>query len=277
MPQIPFGEAVRDIVREAALEMGGMFPMDPDRLRVTFKAQDQTPVTIIDLQVGNLIRRRIREAFPGHRINEEETGISGGSSDWVWYVDPLDGTSNVAPQFRLSCVGISVAHRGELVAAAVGDPFEGVITFGEKGSGAFQTALDGSGLRRLSVSQRRTARAKYAEVDALFNLKTVGPKSAFLAELSQFAMNMRMFGSNILAGSHVAQGRVDVALTDAVGGFWDIAPATVLVPEAGGRVMNINGELPKIGDQVVLATNGENHEELLRIFQQCYRGYAGFR
>lgn len=271
------GEGVRDITCEAAELMGRMFFMDSDSLLLEFKGQDQTPVTVIDQKVGDLIRWHIREAFPGHCINEEETGISGAPSDWVWYVDPLDGTSNVAPQFRLSCVGISVAYKGELVAAAVGDPFEDVITFGEKGSGAFQMALDGSGLRRLSVSKGKPARAKYAEVDALFNQKTAGPKCAFLGRLPKLAMNVRMFGSNILAASHLAQGRADIVLTDAVGGFWDIAPAIVLVPEAGGRVTNIRGELPRLGDQVVLATNGEDHEELLRLLQQCYSGYAGFR
>lgn len=276
-------EVVRDILFEACEELYSMFPIrlyTDDRLQAEFKSKDDTPVTVIDRKIGDLIRRRIREAFPGHRINEEESGVSGGSSDWIWYVDPLDGTSNVAPSFHLSCIGISVAHRGELVAAGVGDPFDGLITFGEKGSGAFaydmlSTAEEEP--QRLFVSRGKLSRARYAEVDALFNQNTAGPKCAFLGGLPEFAMNIRMFGSNILAASHLAQGRVQIVLTDAVGGFWDIAPAIVLVPEAGGRVMNIRGDLPKFGDQVVLATNGENDEALLKIFQQCYAGYTGFR
>lgn len=270
-------EEVRDIALEAARMMGEMFFLNPDSFKTEFKSRDGTPVTVIDRMVGELIRQRIRKAFPGHRINEEESGVSGVLSDYTWYVDPLDGTSNVLPCFRLSCVGISVAYKGEVVAAAVGDPFEGVVTFGEKGNGVYALYRASGETLMPTVSEGRPWKSRFAEVDALFNERTTSRKTRFIAGLSKHVMNMRMFGSNILAASHLAQGRVDVVLTDAVGGFWDIAPAIVLVPEAGGRVTNIHGGLPRPGDQLVLATNGENHEELLLFLQECYKGYAGFR
>jgi fructose-1,6-bisphosphatase/inositol monophosphatase family enzyme len=66
---------------------------------------------------------------------------------------------------------------------------------------------------------------------------------------------------------------------DAVGGFWDTAPGLVIVPEAGGLIVNIEGKTPTADDHVVLATNGEEdlHEDLCGLMFDCYQGYDGFR
>ena len=270
-------EDVRDIATGGAMLMKSMFLMDPKELQMEFKTEDNTPVTIIDREVGAQIRKRIAEQYPNHAVNEEEAGRSG-TSDWLWLIDPLDGTSNVKPRFQFSSVGISVEYKGELVATTVVDPFEGIVTFGEKGSGAYTSSIDGSDRKRLSISTGRQPRERFAEIDALFNSKTAERKGRFLTELSVHVQNVRMTGSNILAWSHLVQGRVDVVLTDAIGGPWDIAPGILLMPEVGGKVMNLKGEVPhwSVNEHVIVGVS-EEYTEFLSILQRCYEGYEGFR
>lgn len=273
-------EVAKRVGLEAGVLLGRMFFMDPANLRTEFKADDgDTPVTVIDTAVGELANRLILELCPDHGIWNEELGHTGKDSPWTWYVDPLDGTSNVAPQFRTSVVGLTVVYRGEPVIAVVADPFEHTLTFAERGTGAYVGALAPEAeARRIRVVTGRPRKARFAEVDGgLFSANTV-PKVTFIKGLTEHVQNVRMFGSNILAASHVAQGRVEVWMMDAVGGHWDTAPGIVLITEAGGKVTDINGKTPQANEyHVVLGTNGELHDELLAILRHCYRDYGGFR
>jgi len=89
--------------------------------------------------------------------------------------------------------------------------------------------------------------------------------------------NVRMGGSNIDYASKIAEGRGHFWLIDAVGGYFDLCGYN-LIEEAGGRMVNINGEQPKPGDQIALAVaNPADLEKVLEITRECYRGYKGFR
>jgi myo-inositol-1(or 4)-monophosphatase len=281
MPEVV--ELACNAAREGAVLLKEMFYKTPEELRITHKAGDaHSPVSIIDKEIARHIQQLIRKSFPDHNIFDEELGHSIGGSDYTWYIDPLDGTSNVLPQLELSVVGIGVCYKGEPIVAVVGNPFEDTLAFGEKGSGAFMESLfidDGNNkTKRLSVSSGREWNSKYAEMDSLFNTQTTARKCSFLSSLAQYAMNVRMLGSHILSWTHLAQGRADIVLTDAIGGYWDTLPGIVLVPEAGGIVTDINGNIPRSGKyHVALGTNGEDHKELLKLMQSCYRNYNGFR
>lgn len=273
-------EAAKRVGLEAGALLGRMFFMDRDALRTEFKTGDgDTPVTAIDTAVGELANRLIQELCPDHGIWNEELGRTESNSPWTWYVDPLDGTSNVDPQFRTSVFGLTVVYRGEPVIAVVADPFENTLTFAERSAGAYVSALAPEAeARRIQVVTGRPRKARYAEVDGLFNARCTRPKLAFLHILAQRVQNVRMFGSHILSWTHLAQGRIEATLTDCIGGYWDTAPGIVLVPEAGGRVTDMDGNIPRPGQyHVALGTNGELHDELLAILQHCYHDYGGFR
>lgn len=271
--------AAIDIAREMGLLMGRLFRMPASELRMAMKDSDGlTPQTIIDRTVSRRIAQRIRERFPGHAITDEEAGASGTSVEWRWWTDPFDGTANVIAGLGMSVVGIAVAHRGTPVVAAVANPFEGTLTVAERGSGAHVIPLTDGDRRRVTVCHDRAVYSRFAVVDGLWNAKTAAPKARFLAALTAHVQNVRMVGSNILAWSLVAQGRIDVAFMDCVGGHWDTAPGLVLVPEAGGRITDLDGNTPQPGQyHVVLATNGELHDDILTIVRAYYADYAGFR
>lgn len=262
-----------------------MFGMPAEELRAEFKAADgATPRTVIDTQVGDLIRSGLRRAFPDDHIVEEETGYEAGRNGWCWFVDPFDGTSNALAQLPQSVVGIAATFEGVPAIGAVMNPFYEELTYASKGEGALRAVPNygepGHWMpERLHVSTGRAVSSRFVGVDALWNTRTAECKARFLQQLAAHVQNVRCSGSNILDASLVAQGRLDAWLMDAVGGPWDIAPGIVLITEAGGMVTDLQGNTPKLDGTcpLVLGTNGELHDELLSLLQVCYRDYGGFR
>jgi len=254
-----------------------VFRMDGWDLQILHKQeQGDTPVTIADREIERLIRLATGRFYWQDAFCGEETADIPGFSGYTWVVDPLDGTKNFVRGLRPSVIGIAIAYQGELIAAVVGNPFERTITFGEKGSGVFVRDLDNPGepAKQVWVSKGKPIQDRIAVVGVVLSDRTRGPKLAFMQGLVDYS-DIRSLGSTIWEGALVARGQVEAGLWDAASGFWDFAPTTFLVTEAGGQVSNLQGEIPKPGDQVILATNGENHDVLLEHMQRSYAGYSG--
>lgn len=258
-----------------------MLEMQPEKLRTEFKAADgMSPRTIIDTQVGDLIRSELRNIFPDDHIVEEESGYEAGRNGWCWFVDPFDGTSNVLAQLPQSVVGIAATFEGMPVIGIVTNPFSEEIIYASKGGGAFRSVPESARPQeRLRVVSSRPIHSRFVAVDAFWNARTAPHKARFLEQLAIHASNVRCSGSNILDSSRVAQGRFEAWLMDAVGGPWDIAPGIVIIEEAGGRVTDLQGNTPKLDGTcpLVLGSNGELHDTFLTILRDCYAGYDGFR
>ena len=270
-------------VKAGAGVLGGLFNLPTDKLQIAYKKKDgDTPVSIIDYQVGDAMHPIIRRDFPDDEIMGEEQQIAG-NPERRWVLDELDGTSNVMAGLPNSVVGLAVEKHGEIIVAAVGNPFENSLIFAEKGKGAWETTLFGDDTlraQRISVRKGVPFNRRFVLVDSLLNFQTAARKGLFVTAMgvsNEIAMNMRSFGSSILHWALVAQGRAHIAIVDAVGGWQDIAPGVLLIEEAGGTITNIHGKRPQEGDQVVIASSGEDHDSILEILQYYYLGYKGFR
>jgi len=250
-------------------------------------ADGDTPRTIIDREAGNAIVNYLREYFPKDAINEEESGQHAGHSSFRWHVDPYDGTSNASILMDLSTVGIALEYDNEIITGVVIDPFRHKGYAAEKGAGAYEfkynfTPQTGdlylSDMKKLKVSSRAAPKERYAEIDGLFNTKTTGPKTGFISDLAKYVQNFRMTGSNIRSAANLASQGTDIWLIDAVGGYFDIAPGAVLIPEAGGIITGLESENPWNGMQVAIATNNVgDHDEIRELAKKRYAGYKGFR
>lgn len=269
-----------------ATEVERYFGKSLVELSVEYKPRDgDTPRTIIDRESGAAILYCLQNAFPSDTFDEEETGVTEGSSERKWHIDPFDGTSNALINMELSTVGIALQTGSRVVVGVAVDPFGHKVYAAELGGGAFEipyTTENGEirlgQSRRIRVSQRGVPKERYAEIDGYFNPQNFARKSGFLGDLSNYAHNIRMTGSNIRSGLNLASGGTDIWLIDAVGGFYDIAPGAVLIPEAGGTITNIYGNPLWEDMQVALASNNVgDHEMLCKVAQKHYEGYAGFR
>jgi myo-inositol-1(or 4)-monophosphatase len=222
-------------------------------------------VTIADRQSEALIIERIRRDFPAHDVmGEEGTRIDTGS-DYKWYVDPLDGTTNFAHGYPVFCVSLAVEYRGQRIAGVVYDPTRDEMFSAEKGSGA---QLNGepirvSGTPRLAESLIGTGFPSQK--------RHKNPNIYFYHHITLRSHGVRRAGSAALDLCNVASGRYE--------GFWefnlnpwDTAAGVLLVEEAGGRVTDFSGGPFEIASRETLASNGHIHDELLGQFQEVFAG-----
>src|ERR1700680_87752 len=126
-------ETSMEIAREAGALLAAYFER---HIGFELKAEYDL-VTVADRASEQLVIDRLRSHFPAHSIVAEESGSHGGSSDYCWYVDPLDGTTNFAHGFPMFNVTLALEHAGELVAGVIFDPLRDEMFASERGSGAY--------------------------------------------------------------------------------------------------------------------------------------------
>lgn len=257
---------------------------DDEKLQTTFKADaGMTPVTIADRESGREIRNCIRKLFPEDSLNEEESGFHAGSNR-TWHIDPLDGTSSFARGQRYSTIGVAVYENGQPLAAAICHPFERELLGAESGKGAFFFSLDkdlvptAAKPSRITIPESKPLEKSMIYLDALFNEKTA-IKSILINSLVYEGKNvgLRMTGSNIDQQRQVAMGRGDITITDAVGGFYDLAAGALIIKEAGGEFCDLGGNPVNEKTQVAIGGVKSLVNAILPYLKNLYRDYDGFR
>jgi myo-inositol-1(or 4)-monophosphatase len=247
------------VAAEIAREAGNLLEHYYDqRVAVEYKGEFDL-VTAADRASEKLVVAQLRSRFPSHSIVAEEGGGIEQNSGYVWYVDPLDGTTNFAHSFPTFAVSMGLAHNNELVAGVVYDPMRKECFTAERGSGAYLNN------RRLHVS--KTARFQeglYATGFASANRRH-DVNVHFFHRMSLMTHGVRRPGSAALDLCYVAAGRLE--------GFWefglkswDVAAGLLLVSEAGGKWGDMRGGPYEVGGPHLAATNGLVHEDLLKVF-----------
>ena len=253
--------AMQAIAREA-----GSLLMDYFRQHVKIEYKGEVDlVTVADRKSEGLILERIRRQFPAHDVMGEEGGRIDSGSDYKWYVDPLDGTTNFAHGFPVFCVSLAVEYRGERIAGVIYDPSRDEMFAAERGGGA---RLNGQ-----SIHVSATARLAECLVATGFpsHKRHKNPNIYFYHQLTLRTHGVRRAGSAALDLCCVASGRFD--------GFWefnlnpwDTAAGVLLVEEAGGRVTNFSGGSFQLSSRETLASNGLVHEALVAEFHAIFAG-----
>ena len=208
-------------------------------------------MTEADRKSETLIVERLQSHFPDHAIVAEEGGGQKTGSDYCWYVDPLDGTTNFAHGFPIFCVTLGLAYRGEVVAGVVYDPTRDELFTVERGAGAF---LNG---QRLSVSKNANLSDCLVATGFPPFASNHDLNVEFYFRFTQLTHGIRRAGSAALDLCCVAAGRFD--------GFWELklnpwdkAAGTLLVTEAGGRVSGITGKPFELLADDIFVSNGLN-------------------
>jgi myo-inositol-1(or 4)-monophosphatase len=193
-------------------------------------------VTQVDKAAEEAIMDVVRKAYPEHGFLAEESGSSGGETEYRWIIDPLDGTTNFIHGFPQYCVSIAVEQRGALTHAVVYDPTRNELFTASKGRGAFLND------RRVRVS--KCVRLQDALVGTGFPFKEVSRLDLYTRQLKKFmqtSAGVRRAGAAALDLAYVACGRLD-AFWELGLSPWDMAAGALLIQEAGGLVADIKGE-----------------------------------
>jgi len=216
-------------------------------------------VTEADLASEEAICQIIKTAFPNHTIVAEERGVTLGTDQYEWIIDPLDGTTNYAHHLPEFCVSIAVAQKGDMVFGLILSPVMGELFCAVRGEGA---TFNG---RPIHISKTKTVAESLLVTGFPYDLPPVIRVLMLRLERCILAaQGVRRLGSAALDLCYVACGRFD--------GFWeqnlapwDTAAGMIIVQEAGGKVTDFSNEPFRIEKDEILATNGHIHEEMRRI------------
>jgi myo-inositol-1(or 4)-monophosphatase len=219
-------------------------------------------VTEVDKACEELVLRTIRGRFPAHDIVTEEQHLEQRGSSHVWYVDPIDGTTNFAHAYPFFCCSVGLAVDGRVVAGAVYDPLREELFTAERGGGAF---LNG---RPLQVSAARELLRSLLVTGFPYDLREDVPgKLRLFNRFMGHAQGIRRDGAAALDLCYVAAGRLDAFWEERLQP-WDMVAGSLLVEESGGRVTRFDGAPTGLRADELLATNGLLHEPMLQVLRE---------
>jgi histidinol-phosphatase len=215
---------------------------------------DQTPVTVADRRAEEIIRRTLLEAFPDHGFFGEESGKEQADAEYLWLVDPIDGTKSFVGGYGMFSTQIALMHRGELVLGVSSAPAAGELARAARGAGA---QLDGSPLRISNVSALSDASISTG------NLRSLAASDRWPNLGSVLARVNRTRGYGDYYHYHrLAAGQLDAVIESDVN-ILDIAALYVIVTESGGLFTDLQGQPVGLGTTSVLAATPGLHPLLL--------------
>ena len=224
-------------------------------IAITIKA-DKSPVTQADVETEQVIRKLISERFPEHGFYGEETGSQGLDKEYLWLVDPIDGTKAFVREYPMFSTQIALMHRGRLIVGVSSAPqygMNGELAYGEVGVGAWLND------KPIKVSDIDTIEGCAISGG---NLKTLALSSQWhnYGKLIARAHRIRGYG-DFLHYHLLAAGKIDVVIESDVN-ILDIAALSVIVEAAGGRFTQLDGKPIGLQTTTVLATNGKLHDQV---------------
>lgn len=226
--------------------------------KITLKA-DKSFVTQADKLAEEKIISIIKENFPDHSINAEESGLVQKNSEYLWLIDPLDGTTNYATHVPFFTVSVALVFNKKIQIGVVFDPIHGELFSASVNEGAYLNnspiKVSEKGELALSIigySRPSSLKDKFTIIFPSIEIKTRGPK---------------ILGSTALQLCYVASNRLDADVSFSQQP-WDLAAGVLVIEEAGGKASDFEGNPWSIDSKDILATNGKIHDEILEIINR---------
>jgi len=227
-------------------------------------------VTQVDLASEKVVLETLLAAYPQHAVRSEESAQPHGNatSDHVWIVDPLDGTTNFIRGYPQVAVSIALAIRGQIAHGVVLDVWSGELFHASRGRGAW------CGARRLQVSDCSTLESAVLATNCLAQVTHDPARSiALLSQVLARVTTIRRSGSAALDLARIAAGQCDGGFDQCLSA-WDVAAGSLLITEAGGRVGNFLGEADYLETREFMAASPgifEALRTLLAPYSHCTR------
>lgn len=249
-----YQEFAEQLARKAGVIMKEYFTVGVD-----FQTKsDNTPVTIADEKINDLVIKEISERFPDHSINGEEGDRIVDKSEYLWVCDPIDGTKPFTLGVPVAVFSLALVKDGEVIVGVVYDPFCDRLYSASKGNGCF---LNG---KKIEVSKKTELQGMIAEQEIYrpgkYNIEPL------VTEL--YGRNVRLMGlcAFIYPSALVAAGQIDFTLFPHITAH-DVASIKILVEEAGGKVTDMYGNEQRYDQPIngALVSNGLIHDELVEL------------
>ncbi len=219
------------------------------------KKVNMTPVTLADKEAEEIIVDTIKKKFPTHGFLGEEFGSDNGTAEFVWIIDPIDGTKNFIHGIDFFGTVLGLKYQGKIIMGLSNMPSLNELLFA---SVQEHTTLNG---KEVSVSHIESLQDAFVNIGGFSQLKEKTFLDAVIA-INDKTINMRGYG-DVLGYHLVATGRADVMFEPRTNP-WDISAYQIIIKQAGGTYSDFNGNELALGP-TSLATNGLLHKEMLEI------------
>jgi len=249
----PFATELAEISGERIREI-----WNSDDQALEFK-EDDTPVTRADREAEELMRSLIKKRYPSHGIIAEEFGSENEGADWVWILDPIDGTKSFMAHVPLFGTLIGLLYQGEPVLGVINQPVLRQLAMGDNKV----TTLNGKPVK--ARPQLKIERALMLATDP--NLLELTDDIPGLPKLCQSVYMRRTWG-DCYGYLMVATGRADIML-DPILSPWDLLPVVPVIRGAGARITDWRGEEPRLGNvSSAVAAHPYLHQEIIRFLRR---------
>lgn len=246
-------ETIKSIVLQASKIM-----LDDGSFSVAEKGTSSNLVTSNDVAVQNFLQKKLSEYFPSSGFYCEEGDVKDLSKDYIWIIDPIDGTTNYARHISVCCISVALEHKGEIILGVVYNPYQKMMFEAEKGKGAF---LNGKPIHPSDKAMKDCV--LYTAFSAYEKDKS---HRAFQFAESVFphVNDLRNTGSAAFEICSVACGRGDLFIELKLQ-VWDYAAASLIIKEAGGAICDLEGDpVPYDHPSLAIAANNAENLETLR-------------
>lgn len=222
---------------------------------------DMTPVTEVDIECEKVIKKILLSSFPDHGFFGEETAQKNKDADFLWLVDPIDGTKSFVRGYPFFSTQIALMYKGKVILGVSNGTMFDELLYAELNKGAW---LNGE---RLNVS--KVHKISNASIST-GNLKSLSQSDGWrtLGEIVSKVDRIRGYG-DFYHYHLLAAGKIDAVIESDVN-ILDIAALSIIIEEAGGVFTNLNGELPTLEMRSVIAANKDLHLKL----KESLEGYV---
>ncbi len=233
---------------------------------IEYKTNESNLVTEIDKKSEAHIKAFIQKEFPTHGILAEESGGSHTDAEYVWVVDPLDGTTNFAHNLPIFSVSIGIQKNGKTICGVVNYVMQNDIYSAELGGGAWKNG------NKIVVNPNDNLRTSLLVTGFPYDIDE-NPSNALqiFSGMVMASRGMRRLGSAAidfcLVASGVFEGFWEVHLHP-----WDICGGQLIVEEAGGKLTDFNGNPATMNSKQILCSNGMIHNQMLDIIKENMTG-----
>lgn len=222
---------------------------------------DNTPLTVADTEINDLVIKRINESYPDHSIYGEEKSDIKQNSKYIWVCDPIDGTMAFSVGLPIFVFSIALVDQsnGQPVLGLINDPVMKTMYWAYKGGGAYRNG------KKIFVSKDTTLKNTYFSTGA--SGRDVGFSNLPLFKaLSEKKCKVMKYPSFIYGGIQVANGKYVGGVFYAKAGH-DVASLKIITEEAGGKITDLNGEERRYDQDGLgcVVSNGILHDEILEI------------
>jgi myo-inositol-1(or 4)-monophosphatase len=212
-------------------------------------------VTKADLKSEKYIISEIKKFFPAQGILSEEIGEIGGSSEYQWIIDPLDGTVNFSQGLGDFCISIALIHKQQTILGIIYQPLLNNLYYAEKGKGAFLNN------KKIHVARKKSISEMIGATECAVTDEARRKNFETLTKINDAIKSIRITGSTTLNLAYVAAGKLDFYFNNRLN-IWDVAAGFLLIEEAGGKITDLEGRPIEIASGSSVATHKGIQEEL---------------